>query len=493
MGMEMKLNLKMTQRLVMTPMLQQAIKLLPLARLELANLVTQEIVENPVLEEILEDDTGPEAGENGDLSGEPANLPEPKDLSTEDPQEALVQESMTAQNDSAAEQEMDWDAFFQDSYESNHSSHLNEELPGIEATAKKDPTLHDHLHWQLNLTVDSDEDKFIGSCIIGNIQNDGYLTANLEEIAVISHASTQKIEKILKVIQGFDPTGVGARSLSECLLIQAHSLTPRDPLMETIIELHLQRLDERHFQKLANELKTPLEEVLGAIKAIKELDPKPGLMYQSEGIDYVVPDLMVVKTEKGYDVLLNDEGIPKVRVNSYYHNLLKSTSEEKTKAYLESKYRAAVWLIRSIDQRRQTIYKVGKSIVKLQKEFLDHGLNHIKPMVLRDVAQDIEMHESTVSRITTNKYIDTPQGIFELKFFFHSGIKTFMGGPNLSSLRVKTMIRDVVTGENQKKPYTDDELVGILMKMNAKIARRTVTKYRKELHIPAASKRKKIY
>ena len=228
------------------------------------------------------------------------------------------------------------------------------------------------------------------------------------------------------------------------------------------------------------------------MKIIRDLCPKPGLLFSSERVDYVVPDLVVVKTEKGYDVVLNDDGVPNLRISPYYHNLLKTTKEGQTKEYLEDKYRSALWLIKSIDQRRQTIYKVGKSIVKLQKNFLDDGLSYLEPMVLKDVAKDIEMHESTVSRITTNKYIDTPQGVFELKFFFHSGIKSYMGN-TMSSIRVKNMIKEIINEEDGSYPLTDDQMVEALMRKNAKIARRTITKYRKELNIPPASKRKKWF
>ena len=263
--------------------------------------------------------------------------------------------------------------------------------------------------------------------------------------------------------------------------------------MENLIENYLERLNERYYQKIASELKITVEEIIAAVSTIKTFDPKPGLQFSSEGIDYVIPDLVVVKTEEGYDVVLNDDGLPNVKISPYYHHLLKNTSEPKTKEYLKKKHQAAEFLIKSIDKRRETIYKVGKSIVKLQGEFLDHGLSHLKPMVLKDVARDIEMHESTVSRITTNKYIDTAQGIFELKFFFHSGIKSFIGNNDMSSVRVKNMIQEIIKSEDPLKPLTDDEMVEALVKRNAKIARRTVTKYRKELNILPASKRKKIY
>ena len=474
MEMKMNLNLKMSQKLVMTPMLQQAIKLLPLARLELAQLVRQEIIDNPVLEEILDED---------DLD----SLSEKK---RDDNDEDFEPYSENTQN--SQEQEIDWENYFQNNVDQGMPIESLAEKPSIETTYKKETSLTDHLFWQLNLTVDSDSDKFIGSCIIGNIQKDGYLCAELSEIAEISQTDEANVERVLKIIQKFEPIGVGARTLSECLMIQAQELPERNPLVETLIEKYLDRLEDRYLPKIAAELKTDLDEVVDALRTIKEFCPKPGIAFNSEAVDYVAPDLVVIKTDEGYDVSLNDEGVPNIKINSFYQNLLNTTKEGKTKEYLEDKYRSALWLIKSIDQRRQTIYKVGKSIVKLQKSFLDHGLSYLQPMVLKDVAKDIEMHESTVSRITTNKYIDTPQGIFELKFFFHSGIKSYMGN-NLSSIRVKNMIKEVVAEEDASSPYTDDQMVQVLMRKNAKIARRTITKYRKEMNIPPASKRKKFF
>ena len=474
MEMKMNVNLKLGQKLVMTPMLQQAIKLLPLARLELAQLVRQEIIDNPVLEEILDED-------------EIDSLDEKKQ---DDSEENYDSYSEALQD--PKEQEIDWENYFQNNFDQGIPIEGLAEKPSIETTYKKETSLTDHLFWQLNLSVDSDSDKFIGSCIIGNIQKDGYLCAELSEIAEISQTDEMNVERVLKIIQKFEPIGVGARSLSECLLIQAQELPERNPLVETLIENYLHRLEDRFLPKIAIELKTDLNEVLGALNTIKEFCPKPGIAFNSETVDYVAPDLVVIKTDEGYDVSLNDEGVPNIQINSFYKNLLNTTKEGQTKEYLEDKYRSALWLIKSIDQRRQTIYKVGKSIIKLQKSFLDHGLSYLQPMVLKDVAKDIEMHESTVSRITTNKYIDTPQGIFELKFFFHSGIKSYMGS-NLSSIRVKNMIKEVVAEEDSSSPYTDDQMVQVLMRKNAKIARRTITKYRKELNIPPASKRKKFF
>jgi len=475
MEMKMNLNLKMSQKLVMTPMLQQAIKLLPLARLELAQLVRQEIIDNPVLEELIEDEDDQDDSPN-------------EERPTEDPATTPDMEPDTTPQD----QEIDWDSYFQDNIDRGMSIESYAEKPSIEATYKKEATLVDHLMWQLDLSVDSETDKFIGSCIIGNIQNDGYLCANLQEIADISQSDEENVLRVLKIIQTFEPTGVAARSLKECLMIQARALPDKNPHVEVLIENYLERLEDRYLQKVASELKVDLDEVLKALEIIKGFCPKPGLLFSSEGVDYVVPDLVVIKTAEGYDVALNDEGVPNLRISSYYHNLLKTTKEGQTKEYLEDKYRSALWLIKSIDQRRQTIYKVGKSIVKLQKEFLDDGLSYLQPMVLKDVAKDIEMHESTVSRITTNKYIDTPQGVFELKFFFHSGIQSYMGS-SMSSIRVKNMIKEIIIDEDKNNPLTDDQMVEALMRKNAKIARRTITKYRKELNIPPASKRKKLF
>ena len=482
MAMEMKLNanLKMSQKLVMTPMLQQAIKLLPLARLELALKVRQEIMDNPVLEEILEEEDPQEDQETPDES-EPA---EPKE-SFDVPQEKETEHTLE-------NPDMDWDTYFQDNIDRGSSAESYTERPSIEATYKKEPSLHDHLLWQLNLSLNNDREKFIGTCIIGNIQNDGYLCADISDICEISQAEEGEVSDVLKIIQGFEPTGVGARSLKECLMIQARADENCTPLVLKLIDNYLDRLEERYLLKVSAELKIRVEAIIEAVKKISVYNPKPGQTISSEQIDYVVPDIFVIKTEKGYDVTLNDDGIPKIRISPYYKNLLKTSGKGETKDYLEDKQRSALWLIKSIDQRRQTIYKVGKSIVKLQEEFLDQGLSYLKPMVLKDVAKDIEMHESTVSRITTNKYIDTPQGVFELKFFFHSGIKSYMGS-SMSSIRVKNIIKEVVAEEDEKKPFTDDEMVQVLMRKNAKIARRTITKYRKDLNIPPASKRKRIF
>ena len=484
MAMELKLSttLKMTQKLVMTPMLQQAIKLLPLARLELAQQVRQEITENPVLEEIIEEDELQDETE----TNEEAEIAEPKENFE------VIDKKNKGEEHTLENPDMDWDTYFQDNIDRGSSAENYTEQPTIETTHQKEPSLQEHLLWQLNLSVDNDRMSFIGSCIIGNINADGYLNANINDIGEISHADESEVLTVLKIVQEFEPLGVGARSLQESLKIQAQADSNCTPLVLKLIENYLDRLEERYLAKVSSELNVRIESIIEAIKKIKGYNPKPGQTFNSERIDYVIPDIFVIKTENGYDVTLNDDGIPRLRISPYYQSLLKNSAKGETKDYLEEKHKSALWFLKSIDQRRQTIHKVGKSIIKLQKEFLDHGLSYLKPMILKDVAKDIEMHESTVSRITTNKYIDTPQGVFELKFFFHSGIKSYMGN-NMSSIRVKNIIKEIIAAEDEKKPLTDDEMVKTLMHKNVNIARRTITKYRKELNLPSASKRKRIF
>ena len=338
MAMELRLNLKLGQKLVMTPMLQQAIKLLPMARLELAQMVRNEIMENPVLEELLEDEEEEEFKHDS----------EEKAKEDSEPAETFNE---TAPDDSPPDPDVDWESHFQDNIDKGSSIENYAEKPPIEATYKKEPSLHDHLQWQLDLTVDSESENFIGQCIIGNIQNDGYLCADLEEIAEIAQASKDEVLKVLKIIQSFEPLGVGARSLKECLMIQALALPERNHLVETLIESHLDQLEERYLQKIAGKLKVNIERVLDAVRQIREFCPKPGSAYSSEGIDYVTPDLTVVKTEDGYDIALNDEGVPKIRINPFYQNLLNKSQEGKNqrlpgkqiprRIMVDKKYRSA--------------------------------------------------------------------------------------------------------------------------------------------------------
>ena len=352
--------------------------------------------------------------------------------------------------------------------------------------------MREYLVWQLNLSAEDDRDRYIGTIIIGNIDDDGYMRSSTEEIAQSVNVTADDVEKVLGFIQSFDPSGVGARDIKECLSLQIKNKGPTSSLAALLIDRFLDVLEEKNFQRISKEVNAPLKDIVEAVKIIKELNPNPGNKYSPTEIQYVTPDVVVVKAADDYQVMLNDEGIPRLKVSPYYQEILKNKNKNEAKEYVEEKFRSAVWFIKSIEQRRQTIYKVAKSIVRFQREFLDKGLTHLKPLVLRDVAEDIGMHESTVSRVTTNKYIYTPQGMFELKFFFHSGIN-LSNGDIMSSVRVKDMIKEAVGGELAVKPFTDQQLVEVLKNKGINIARRTVTKYRKELKISSTSKRKRRF
>jgi RNA polymerase sigma-54 factor len=453
----------------MTATLQQAIKLLPLSRLELIQKVHQEILENPFLEEV----ATPETSET-----ELANVELPQETSQD-----------------SDEFEVDWEAYLQD-FRSNpdYVPTISKEVPSLEATLKSETSLAEHLLWQLSLTMHDTLEQQIGTYLIGNIDDDGYLQCQIEEVAKGFGVEEERICAVLAVIQSFDPPGVGARDLQESLLIQLRHLEMDDSLAWKIIQQYLSQLDERYFQKIAKSCGVTLNEVIAAVGLIRTLDPKPGSRFNSPRVEYIVPDVVVVKVDDDYQVLLNEDGMPSLRINSLYQNVLRQNDgmQNDTREYLEEKFRSAIWLMKSVEQRRQTLLRVTKSLCKFQREFLDKGLAYLKPLVLKDVADDIGMHESTVSRVTTNKYVYTPQGVFELKFFFHSGLESF-DGDAMSSVSVKDIIRKAVAAEDSRKPLTDHQLMMILEAKGVKIARRTIAKYRQELHIAPASRRKRLF
>jgi RNA polymerase sigma-54 factor len=454
----------------MTVMLQQAIKLLPLSRLELIQKIHQEMLENPFLED--------------------ATNQEEDEIETEE--EEFTQET---ENESSKDLDIDWEVYLQDSGgDASFPVDRDQEMPSLEATLRNETSLTEYLLWQLSLTAGTELDKQIGTYLIGNIDDDGYLQCQLAEVAAEFNVENEHVEKALRIVQSFDPSGVGARNLQECLLIQLRHLDMADSLAGHIVQDYLTLIDERNFRKIAKELEVSLEEVIAAVKLIRELDPKPGSRYNTQRIEYIVPDVVVLKMGDEYQVILNDDGMPRLRINALYQNILRRGDgmQGDTKEYLEDKFRSAVWLMKSIEQRRQTLLKVAKSLCKFQREFLDKGMPYLKPLVLKDVAEDIGMHESTVSRVTTNKYIHTPQGVFELKFFFHSGLDSF-GGDAMSSVSVKDIIKKAIMAEDARSPLTDQQLVKMLEDKGIKIARRTVAKYRQELRIPPASRRKRLF
>jgi RNA polymerase sigma-54 factor len=482
MALEQKLHLKLSQKLIMTPSLQQAIKLLQLSKLELQEVLNQELLENPLLDESTEETKQEEAE------------------SEQAEQKTEEQEAKPAETDKEKDSfdEIDYDAYFQDYIEYGYNPRMGEEhdeFP-IENTLTRPPNLTDHLTWQLNMSDASPTTKEIGAFIIGNIDEDGYLRASVEEIAAAGSGwSESDVTKAVDAIQSLDPIGVGARDLRECLLLQLRYLEVDNEMVETIIRDHWDEFMQRHFVQLSKILGIDMKTLETIVEVIKHLDPKPGRKYNNERAIYVEPDVHVHKVSDEYVIVLNEDGMPKLRINGSYRQMLNSMdskSDGETVNYIKDKIRSAVWLIKSLDQRQRTIYKVAESIVKHQREFLEKGIDYLRPLVLRDVADDIQMHESTVSRVVSNKYMHTPRGLFLMKYFFHSGIDSDTG-EDISSLTVKKKIQGFIDGEDPRKPLSDSKIMKILNDEGINIARRTVAKYRDELNIPSSTDRKQVF
>jgi RNA polymerase sigma-54 factor len=479
MAMEMRQQLKMSQQLVMTPQLQQAIKLLQLTRLELQDVVRQELEENPLLEETLEADEIRET-EQAELS----ESEETPDVASDDFKEV----------ETGDETLRDWDSYLDGyTYSSGEQYRDDEDRPSFENLLTKRGTLTDHLLWQLHMGHFSDEEVSIGEELIGNVDEDGYLRASLEEIATACSLEESSVTSVLVRIQEFDPCGVAARSVQECLLIQARFMGMQGSVVERILLHNLKDLETRKYKQIARDLGVDFNQILMAAKIIEGFDPKPGSMYNSEDAQYISADIFVYKVGDEYLVMLNDEGLPNLKVSPYYAEA-KSNGMVDSKAdeYINEKVRSAMWLIKSIQQRQRTIYKVAKSIIRFQREFLDHGIEFLRPLVLRDVADDIGMHESTISRVTTNKYMQTPQGLFELKYFFNSGLST-SDGDFVASESVKNRIKEIIEKEDTKKPLSDQKIADMLSVQTVNIARRTVTKYREILKLGSSSERKRHF
>ena len=503
MAMELKQSLRLSQQLVMTPQLQQAIKLLQLSRMELIEQVHQELEQNPLLEQ--PDEVAGDLSEKapGEASLEAENIEAP----SADGAGAVSERLQEVTGDGAGPPEIDWEAYL-NSYQfnepttpSNRGNVDLDDLPSFEANLVRKEGLDDHLREQLGMLKLNEAEKRFAEMIIGNLDPDGYLKLeDVEGEPLIRLANESDVplwlaERTLRRIQRLDPRGCGSRDLQECLLVQVEALTePAPPLLGTIIKRHMKLLESRNLPALARELKVSLDEVIAASKLLPKLDPKPGRNYSGDDAQYITPDVYVLKMGDEYTVVLNDDGLSKLRISNVYRSALKNGAlpSGQTREFVQEKLRSAMWLIRSIHQRQRTIFKVTESIVKFQREFLDRGIAHLKPLILRDVAEDIGMHESTVSRVTTNKYVHTPQGIFELKYFFNSSISR-VSGEDIASEAVKNHIRQIVVAEDVKNPYSDQRIVELLRAQGIDIARRTVAKYREVLGILPSSKRKRYF
>jgi RNA polymerase sigma-54 factor len=476
MGIQQRLHTKLVQKLILTPSLQQAIKLLPMSTLELSDLLNQEMVENPMLEEVPTEDL------------------QPADALQQEQEKPAAE--ATTKGDTWDDQ--DYEYFFGDYLDDGYRPRAPQEvreLPPIENTLSTSTSLTDHLMWQLSMQSDDPLIREIGGAIIGNLDDDGYLVASFDELAAMGPWSVGDVERALRTIQGFDPVGVAARDLQECLLLQLRHLGLQGTITEKIVMEHLRLLQNHQVPEISRKLGVSIEDLKEHIEIIRNLDPKPGSRYNPSQSQYVIPDVYIIKVEDQYVAVLNEDGLPQMRISPVYRRLLDKGAAEnndETRAYVKDKFRSALWLIKSVEQRQKTIHKVANSIINFQRDFLDHGIEHLRPLVLRDVANDIGMHESTVSRVVTNKYMHTPQGVFEMKYFFHSGISSSYG-ESVSSVTIKQRIRKIIENEDPRKPLSDSKIVSILQREGLVLARRTIAKYREELKIPTSNQRKVLY
>jgi len=451
MALEIRQNLKLSQTLIMTQKLQQAIKLLQLSRMELLDEIHQALEANPALEETQTEDREPQDGD-GEVYTPTAESPVAELQPTEDGESKTPLDGW------------DWMDFFRDQEGPRlFREYEDSERPSFENLNAQKTSLKAHLTWQMCMAGLGEADERIATLIIGNLDPHGYLRASTEEIAQELGVEIDRVEQVLGVIQSFDPTGVAARDLEECLLLQVKAQGIDNPLVVDIITRHLTNLANKNYQAIARDLKVTLEEVYTASEEISQLEPKPGRTF-------------------------DEDGLPKLRVSHFYLEALRNPEKltDSARAYIQKHLDGALWFIRSIHQRQKTLYRVAESIVRFQSDFLDNGLAQLKPLTLRQVAEDVQMHESTISRVTTGKYMHTPQGVY----FFNSGLNLALGD-QIASESVKEKIRQIVQSENPENPLSDQEIADILRRDNVIIARRTVAKYRGMLGVLSSSKRKK--
>ncbi len=483
-----RLDQRQVQRLILAPALQQAIKLLPLTNLELIEVINEELSQNPMLDEETPEKTvqEKEAGareREGVEAGERAERREEADLGDEPGAPELAVD-------------LEFESHFQQYFDDGFRPFFSEkkESPALENILSKSISLWDHLNWQANLTFFDPAEREVAQLIVGNINEDGYLQASEEELGKMADVDLEMISRVREKIKVFDPVGVGSLDLKEALLVQMDYLKIDDEITRQLVLNHLPLLERSDYTQLARLLGIGLQDVKNHIEVIKSLDPTPGRKYSQEKTSYVLPDIVVAKEENDLTVSLNDEGLPRLRINAYYRKLLAQAAKENIEAYhfLKDKLKKALWFLRSLDQRDQTVYKVAKYIVDRQREFFEKGIDYIKPLTLLEIAREIGVHESTVGRVVANKFMSTPWGVFPLKYFFH---KSLIGdfGEEISSLKIKEKIKRLVENEDRSRPLSDIEIEDILAKNNLKIARRTVAKYRKQLKIPPSHIRKRKF
>lgn len=474
--------LKQSQSLMMTPQLQQAIKLLTLTHLEMTNVIAEEMVENPMLEELDNSNTS---------DGETLAKEERLEMQNKEATSDTFQEDGPVNKD-----EFDWQSYIE-TYNSTSSSPPNmatqdfDEMPNYENIVSQGQTLADHLEWQLRMEDIGEEELEFALAIIHSINDDGYLSVPFEEIVSETELDREDAEDVWQMVKQLDPVGCGCETLTDCLLSQARIAEERSPLLEKIIRDHLKDLEGKDYTKIAKSLGVERTQIETTVELLKNFHPKPGRLISPAETHYVVPDIYVVKVGTEFSVKVNDDGVPRLKISQLYQQMLAQKDKNKEAYdYVQDKLKSALWLIKSIENRQKTIYKVSHAIVAQQQDFFKKGPRFLKPMVLKDIANEIGMHESTVSRVTTNKYMHTPIGLFELKYFFNTGVGGKNGGIDVSSEVLKLKIKELVANESPKKPLSDQKIATLLSRDDVKVARRTVAKYRELLGILSSSKRK---
>ncbi len=476
MAIKISQSLKQTQNLMMTPQLQQAIKLLTLTHLEMTNVIAEEMVENPMLEE---------------FDSESSAREDRLEMQNQEATSENFQESGPVGQD-----DFDWQSYIETYNTSSSSNPPNmatgdmDEMPNYENIVTKGMSLTEHLEWQLRMEELSDSDMKFALEIIHSINDDGYLSIPFDEIFATTDMDREEAEDIWQMVKSLDPVGCACETLTDCLLSQARIAEERSPLLEKIIRDHLSELETKDYEKIAKTVGVEREQVLNCLDLLKNFHPKPGRLVSPGEIHYVVPDIYVVKVGDEFVVKVNDEGVPRLRVSQLYQKMLSDTGNKEAQEYVQEKLKNALWLIKSIQNRQKTIYRVAEAIVAQQQDFFKKGARFLKPMVLKDIANEIGMHESTVSRVTNNKYMHTPIGLFELKYFFNTGVGGKDGGMDVSSEVLKLKIKELITNEPAKKPLSDQKIAELLSRDDVVVARRTVAKYREMLGIASSSKRK---
>ncbi|WP_421869402.1 RNA polymerase factor sigma-54 [Motiliproteus sp.] len=507
--MKPSLQLKISQQLTMTPQLQQAIRLLQLSTLDLQQEIQETLESNPMLESVEEsaptadagNEAAPEPGSSDSGRNEEAPTPDQTELNHDEWNEHIPVELATDSN---------WDDTYQSATLSSGAGSNDFEGMEFESADRSNETLNDHLLWQLNLTPMSDLDRLIAEALIDGVAPDGYLKVSVEDVLISLELDSleldeeqlpeiEEVEAVLRRIQQFDPPGVAARDLRECLLVQLDQLPEAQDLLgrtrqkqaRQLVNQHLALLGNRDFKQLMRRMKLKEGDLLEVVQLIQSLTPRPGSLIDFGDPEYVIPDVSVKKDRGSWVVSLNNDAMPKVRINDNYAGLVKRADNSADNAYLRNHLQEARWFIKSLQSRNETLLKVACKIVEHQQDFLEYGDEAMKPLVLADIAEAVEMHESTISRVTTQKYMHTPRGIFELKYFFSSHVSTVSGG-ECSSTAIRAIIKKLVAAENPAKPLSDSKIAALLEEQGIKVARRTIAKYREALQIPPSNERKRL-